>query len=83
MTSHDPAAEVPPSPWFRTRPALAAVPPSATAAASMSAPAAGVHPPDSGTPIYDSLVVAFGDPFSRLGPTRARMPHTGASGPTR
>ncbi|MFC5641366.1 hypothetical protein [Kitasatospora cinereorecta] len=41
----------------------------------MAAPVAAIGGPrEAGTPIYDSLVAAYGDPFSRQGPTRARLP---------
>ncbi|WP_431681247.1 hypothetical protein [Kitasatospora sp. KL5] len=43
----------------------------------MAAPVAAIGGPrEAGTPIYDSLVAAYGDPFSRQGPTRARLPRS-------
>lgn len=81
MTSPEPAVDAQSSPWFASRPALSPVPASAALALPVAAPAATAGGPgDAATPIYDSLVVALGDPFSRLGPTRARQPLAGASG---
>ncbi|MFB7908737.1 hypothetical protein ACFC1T_20140 [Kitasatospora sp. NPDC056076] len=39
--------------------------------------------PGVGTPIYDALVNDFGDPFSRLGPSRARLLRVGDLDPGR
>ncbi|MFI6447828.1 hypothetical protein [Kitasatospora sp. NPDC050543] len=74
MTSPEPVADAQSSPWFASQPVLSPVPPGAPVVVPVRAPTATANSArDAGTPIYDGLVAAFGDPFSRLGPTRARL----------
>ncbi|QKW22304.1 hypothetical protein HUT16_27385 [Kitasatospora sp. NA04385] len=59
-----PGPEPQPSPWFATNRAV-----------TRTVPATPAEAP---TPIYTRMVTEFGDPFSALGPTRARWaPRTG------
>ncbi|MEV8095211.1 hypothetical protein [Kitasatospora sp. NPDC085879] len=74
MTSPGSSADSSASPWFASRPALPVGLPAAQVVVPVAAPVATIGGArDAGTPIYDSLVAAYGDPFSRQGPTRARL----------
>ncbi|MGX4733193.1 hypothetical protein [Kitasatospora griseola] len=65
-SSQEPEADLLPSPWF--------TPPQT---GTRTAPAPVV---DTQTPIFNRMVTEFGDPFSTLGPTRARYaPRTTAA----
>lgn len=73
MTSSGSPADSSASAWFASRPVL----PSGAPAVPVAAPVATIGGTrEAGTPIYDSLVAAYGDPFSRQGPTRARLPRS-------
>ncbi|TYC73832.1 hypothetical protein [Streptomyces sp. CB01881] len=75
MTSSGSSADPSASAWFASRPALPAGTPAVPVVVPVAAPVATIGGPrEAGTPIYDSLVAAYGDPFSRQGPTRARLP---------
>ncbi|MFJ8043779.1 hypothetical protein ACIRBX_25085 [Kitasatospora sp. NPDC096147] len=70
MTRNEPRPTAPLPPLFIARPTVPrAVPANAAITTSQTA-----------TPIYDQLVAEYGDPHSRLGPTRARLRHLGETG---
>ncbi|MGW4694857.1 hypothetical protein ACWEO1_21065 [Kitasatospora cineracea] len=66
-TPNAPGTDLSPSPWFN-----------ANRTGTRTVPATPAEAP---TPIYARMVTEFGDPFSALGPTRARYARQTAEPP--